>query len=468
MEDKKNTTSSDKYSTVFTRQFEKDRIERTLAFRFGCILFFAFCKPAIQNIGDNCGLPFIGQVLSLFIFFMLLLTLIPSLSRIKKDESKKFFSEETPLYLLGILQFIQVFNPRTNILNGLSSFITYFILPILIYFIVTRLIRNGRNLDIFLKVMYFFALVNLLFGIYTSIFGEPPLLFNRVDDDLTAFYTEDGKLRVKSFTGTEQTYYISVFIIITIAYFRDKWWFKTLTALMVVQLIFYPAKNPISYLIVAVIYLFLMPKRYHWTHFCLYYLTMIIIFIFFINITILQGTTEIDAWWGQTMFSSETIVSRYWRWVVDLDAVFKNPFGYGAGNATKLILSPNSINEVNPLSGVSYSTIGILLDDGTKIEEPHSEYIRLAVEGSILSPLLLIAMINNALSTLKKRIMYDNRPFDKLLASFIFGFTFISFFNNHIFGAEEKYIFWLMMGLTFNRYDILESFDTMPSEERRS
>jgi hypothetical protein len=472
MEENKDRDFSDKNQvfTALNRQIEREKLSRLLAFRFGCIFFFALCKPAIQNTGDNIGLPIIGQAISWLIFLMLLLTLLPLIGNGQPQEfdPKKFIQAEIPLYLLGLLQFIQIFNPKTNFISGFSSFVTYFLSPILVYLIVTRLIKNTHTLDIFLKVMYIFAVVNLLFGIYTSIFGEPSFLFSKAGDEIGSFLTEDGKLRVKALTGTEQTYYISVFIIISFAYFRDQFWFKTLSGLMIVQLIFYPAKNPLTYVVAATIYFMFMPKRYHWTHLLSYYLVMIAIFTYFITVTVLQGVRELDSWLGQTLFASDTVVSRYWRWVVNLDAVFKNPFGYGCGTATKLILSPNLISEVNAISTDPFESIGVLLPDGTKIEEPHSEYIRLAVEGSILSPLLLISMISNALSTLKKRIVYDNHLFDKLLASFIFGFTFISFFNNHIFGAEEKYIFWLMMGLTFNRYDILESFATMPTEENQS
>ncbi len=448
-----------KYPNVI-RQIEKEKFEQMLSFRFSCTLFLALCKASIQNLGDNVGLSFIGQFLGWLIFLLLLFTLLSMLSKSGNDPlvQKLFVKEEIPLYLLFVLQFFQVFNPQTNIVNGLSSFVSYFLSPILVYFISTRLIKDVRTLDTVLKVLYIFALVNLLFGIYTSIFGEPSLLYSRVEDDVMAFLTEDGKVRVKALTATEQTYYISVFIIIIFAYFRDKFWFQKLSFLMVIQMFFYPAKNPISYLIVVGIYVFFMSKRYHWIYLVCYYIVMFFIFGYYINITITQGIREIDSWLGHTMFASATVMGRYWRWVVDIEAIFKHPFGCGIGNATKLVLSPYAISEINPLSTESYPTIGILLPDGTKIEEPHNEYIRLAVEGSLMAPILLISMISNALSKLKSIATLPNSLFIEILSGLIFGFTFISFFNNHILGVEEKYMFWLMMGLTFNRYNILQYF----------
>lgn len=440
----------------------QDKSDQMLSLRFGYIFFFALCKASIQNASDNAGLSFIGQFLGWFLFLLLLLTLMSIPSKFdKKTPSMRIFSKgEIPLYLLGALQFIQIFNPKTNIINGLSSFISYCLSPILVYLIAARLFKNARILDTFLKVLYIFALVNLLFGIYTSIFGEPSFLYSRVEDDPIAFYTEDGKLRVKALTGTEQTYYISVFVIIVFAYFRDKFWFQKLSFLMVIQLFFYPAKNPISYFVIVGIYAILISKRYHWAYLLCYYIVMILIFSYFINLTIIQGVRNVDSWLGHTMFASETIMGRYWRWVVDLEAIFKNPFGCGIGNATKLVLSPYAISEVNSISTESFQSIGVLLPNGTKIEEPHSEYIRLAVEGSIMAPTLLILTINNALSKLKNSVESKNSLFFQILSGLIFGFTFISFFNNHIFGTEEKYIFWLMMGITFNRYNILECFHT--------
>ena len=146
-----------------------------------------------------------------------------------------------------------------------------------------------------------------------------------------------------------------------------------------------------------------------------------------------------DSWLSLTPFGVESVLERYAFWLLNAVEIINNPFGFGPGSATKLAL---------PADGVSGRMV---ISNGIIIIEPHNEYMRLALEASIIAPLLLLAFIDKTLLQLRVLISNNKKSYYKILAGLIFGFTFIAFFNNHMFGSEEKFILWFMVGIVFNK-----------------
>lgn len=173
----------------------------------GITLIMGVMKPFIDTFSLNAGVPVLGVLFG--IVFLFLLFFIVLFTR-----DLKLYQAEIPLYLLGAMLFIQIFNPYTSIDRGISSFLSFFFLPILIYFISSRVLKSERDVKSVIDVLYWFSVVALFYGIYTSLFGKPPI-FAFPDGE---YFSSSGDLRVRSITGSEQTYFIIVIFSLFMSY----------------------------------------------------------------------------------------------------------------------------------------------------------------------------------------------------------------------------------------------------------
>jgi hypothetical protein len=415
-------------------RFEKKN-SSTLVQAFGLVLVFGLTRPFFATISDNLGLPIIGEISGLFVVITLFV-----LAGFAFDN--KNYPHEIFILLLLLLCSAQIFNPQTTIARGISTFISYYLNTFSVYLISSRLIKDDRDIRIILSFFYVFSIFNLIYGIYVGINGVPS--FAAREDD----YTEMGELRIRALTGSEQAYYISVFITIAFSYFYKKQDFYVLLFLMALQMLIFVAKNPLSFLLLSLFYSLFICKKYRVYFLIIYIVTLVVILVAFINITTLDGVTHLDSWLSKTPFGAESVVDRYWRWLINVDAILANPLGYGLGTATKLGGFEEAI--LDKTQGT------VMLGSGVMIAEPHSQYMEMAVEASIFAPIILLIIFHLALSRVRFLIKQKEHFLIKLIGGFIFGYTFISIYNSHIFGGEEKYMFWFLIGLVYNKYGILQ------------
>lgn len=419
-------------------RFEKKTNSSNLIQAFGLVLVFALTRPFFATISDNLGLPIIGLISGLIVIILLFIIAGFAIG----DKNRIFYNHEYFIILLLLVCFIQIFNPQTTIARGISTFISYYLNTFSVYLISSRLIKDDRDIRIILSFLCIFSIVNLIYGIYVGINGVPSFAAIEMDD------REIGELRIRALTGSDQAYYISVFITIAFYYFYNKNNFYIILFLMAVQMLIFVSKNPATFLILAILYSLFVAKKYQWYFLIMYIISMVVILVFFIQITTFEGVKHLDSWLSQTPFGGESVVDRYWRWLINIDAIVANPLGYGLGTATKL----GSFQE----AGLDKLQGTVMLGSGVIIAEPHSEYMTMAVESSVFAPVILLIIFHLALSKVRDLLKQKDHFLIRLIGGFIFGYTFISIYNSHIFGGEEKYMLWFLIGLVHNKYKVLQ------------
>ena len=407
---------------------EKSKTPEGISYLFGIALILGIMKPFVDVFALNAGAPIIGVFFG--IVFTLLLCLIACFNR-----DFKLYQAEIYLYFFVAIYFLQIFNPDTSIERGASSFFSFCFLPMVVYLISSRVLQFEQDVRNVTNCLYWFSVVALFYGIYTSIVGTPSI-FSFPSGE---YFTGSGTLRVRSLTGSEQTYFTVIFFSLFMTYLQNKKKFYPLFFLFAIQMVLFFPKNPIAYALVSFVFCYFFAARYKTALLIFYYISMVLIFIYMIFLMQNDLNSISDSWLSLTPFGVESVLERYAFWLLNAVEIINNPFGFGPGSATKLAL---------PADGVSGRMV---ISNGIIIIEPHNEYMRLALEASIIAPLLLLAFIDKTLLQLRVLISNNKKSYYKILAGLIFGFTFIAFFNNHMFGSEEKFILWFMVGIVFNK-----------------
>lgn len=409
-----------------------------IAYSFGIVILLGILKPFLDVFSSNIGLSFLGDIAGI--------TFITSLGLISLFGGRpKLYKDEIYLYLFLTIGLLQIFNPYVSVLRGLSAFFSFYLAPILVFYISSRILHRKQDFECISNCLYYFSIFALLYGIYTSLFGVPAL-FSFPDGE---YFTENGILRVRSITGAEQTFSLIVFCSLVVSFSENKLKFFLLLALTIVQVYFYFPKNPITFLLLAIFYGYFLSSHYKLHYMIIYLVFMVLIFYFFINLSIFGNGISSDSWLAMTPFGVPSVVERYVKWLINGIQIITHPFGFGTGSASKLLTSQRYDDATGFMS----------ITDEIFIQEPHSEYFRLILESSIISLIIFIAFLNQVFLRLKILIKNNNSTYIKSVAGLIFGFTFISFFNNHIFGSEEKYIFWIFVGLIINRNNIFIKYN---------
>jgi hypothetical protein len=408
-----------------------------IAYSFGVVILLGILKPFLDVFSLNIGSPFLGSIAG--IIFIASLGLISLLGG-----RPKLYKNEICLYLILGIALLQIFNPYGSILRGLSSFVSFYLAPLLVFYVSNRLLERKKDFESICNCLYYFAIISLLYGIYTSIFGVPdPFAFPDGE-----YYTGNGILRVRSITGSEQTFSILVFCSLIVSYPEHKLKFFLLLALTVIQVYFYFPKNPAIFLLLAIIYGYFLSGYYKLCYMLIYLVFISLVFLFFIYLTIIGDGIPLDSWLTITPFGALSVVERYDKWLINGFQIILHPLGFGTGSASKLLTSDRYDDTTGFMS----------LTDQIFIQEPHSEYLRLVLESSIISLIIFIVFLNQIFLRLRSLIDNNDSIYIKGVAGIIFAFTFISFFNNHIFGSEEKYIFWFFVGLILNRNNIFVKY----------
>jgi len=405
-----------------------------IAYSFGITIIVGIMKPFFDVVSSNIGMSFVGVLIGIaFVFSLCFISLF--------SRNLKIYQSEIYLYLFIAICLFQIFNPYTSINRGISSFVSYFFLPMLVYIISSRVLRKKSDFICASKCFYYFSIVGLLYGIYISLFGTPNILAISMGEH----FTSGGTLRIRSITGSEQTFFSIVFFSLIVSFSEYRKYFYILLPLILVQMAFYFPKNPITYIMVALIYSYFFSARYKTIFLVLYLFAVIFTFAYFLKISLIDQNLTSDSLLMQTPFGSETVVERYVKWINNWEQIVRHPYGLGIGSASKLSTAIN----------YDANSDFMLIRDNILIQEPHNEYMQLALEASIVAPILLFAFLNKTFLRLKMFVNYTNLLLIKNLSGLIFAFTFTSFFNSGIFGYEQKYLFWFMVGLVFNKSNIL-------------
>ena len=402
-------------------QFKSRRIESNCRSQlFAVALIWAISKPVITVWANNVGLPasiniFLGLI-SLLNFCLL------AIPRVRYLSSKIDFF----WLCLIFISFVSVLSSAVGTLAAVDSVMSFVILPFTCYLAARQSLRNFSDFDRFIDIMSIYSVFLIFFGVCTSIFGYPEFISMSGGE----YYTGAGTLRVRSFTSSEQTYYILTISIVLVGIARRRHASFLAGFFLLTQLPFYPAKNPMIFALLAVGFARFFSRKYSFISLLVYFTAVCWIFHEAIASSDFNTLTIEPPWLRFTPFGVPSVIDRYWRWKINIQSILTNPMGFGAGTATKM--------------PVDFWKLGL-----STIHEPHNEYLRLAIEYSVLAPLILVGFFHCSLSTCRRLTRYF--PVEMpLLAGIIFGFSFVCFFNNQVFGTEEKFIFWAFIALIEN------------------
>ncbi|HAO61443.1 MAG TPA: hypothetical protein DCQ90_05840 [Erysipelotrichaceae bacterium] len=166
-----------------------------------------------------------------------------------------------------------------------------------------------------------------------------------------------------------------------------------------------------------------------------------------------------------SIFSEESFISRFLMIFFDLELIFENPNNVSAGSFRWFIWAKViELIKEKPLFGFGISNLGFAIDlryreevfevfkRNVFVDEAHNEFLDLAVSCGVPS---MIAYINFLFTSLKYRISNKYSKFELLhlpLLSASIGYIVQSFFNISI--ISVAYLFWIILGLLLNNYEI--------------